>query len=237
MSLPISSSSSEQAASLRNLKRLVVVLIASNIALGLFSVYLLRSVDRRYSDLVERTVPALGNLEDGLANVIRVQRAVGSGLTNAPVAKRAEAVDRARAALARERAFFGTLIVEPALAGLPAERDGVQQAAEAYRRVAGERLDLFAAGKFAEAERVRDEGLRPAFDLYLTAFDRATDAVGAAVIHTSDAYTAKTGHLTRIVLGLAGWPLLVFGILLLLVVGLVIAMMVAFRGKDLADAP
>jgi len=39
------------------------------------------------------------------------------------------------------------------------------------------------------------------------------------------------------VLGLAGWPLLVFGSLLLLVVILVVAMMIAFRGKDLADAP
>jgi len=235
MSVP--TSFSDQGASVRNLKRLVVALVVSNIALGLFSAYLLRTVDRRYSDLVGRTVPALGNLEDGLANVIRAQRALGSGLSDAPAPKRAAAVDQARATLAKEQSFFRTLIAEPDLADLPAERAALQQAADAYRRVATERLELFAAGKIPEADRVRNENLRSAFDRYLAAIDRAADAVGAAVIRTSDDYTVRTDRLSKIVLGLAGWPLLVFGSLLLLVVILVVAMMIAFRGKDLADAP
>ncbi len=237
MTKSVPSSFSDQGASVRNLKRLVVVLVASNIALGLLSAYLLRTVDRRYSDLVERTVPALSNLEDGLANVVRVQRALGSALSDASGPRRAEAVDHARAALATEQGFFRTLIAEPDLIGLPAERDNLQQAAEAYWRAAADRLGLFNAGKIAESERVREDSLRPAFDRYLTAIDRAADAVGAAVIHTSANYTARTDRLFRIVLGLADWPLLVFVALLLLVVVLVIAMMVAFRGKDLADAP
>lgn len=85
--------------------------------------------------------------------------------------------------------------------------------------------------------RLRDESLRPSFDDYLILIGKAADLIEAQSLRTSGDYSARTSSLSTVVLGVAGWPLLVFVGLLLLVVVLVIAMMVAFRGKDLADAP
>jgi hypothetical protein len=50
-------------------------------------------------------------------------------------------------------------------------------------------------------------------------------------------FTAKTSSFSRIVLGVASWPVIALVGLLLLTAGFVIAMMIAFRGKDLAGTP
>jgi hypothetical protein len=237
MANSVSSSLSDQASSLRNLKRLVVLLVVSNLALGVFSVYLLRLVDRNYSDLVGQAVPTVKSLREWRADVLMTHQAMGFRLFEAPEPKRAAALERARAALVHEKVLSDSMLARPELAVDPSLRDDLRQAAEAYGRVGAELVQLFAAGKIAEAERIHDSNLRAAFDRYFATIGKASDVVETDVLRTSDAYTVKTGRFSTIVLGLAGWPLLVFVALLLLVVVLVIAMMVAFRGKDLADAP
>ena len=63
MSQRFSSPVDAQASTVRQLKWLVAILIASNIGLGLFSVYVLREVDRNYSTLVTQAVPSLNELQ------------------------------------------------------------------------------------------------------------------------------------------------------------------------------
>src|SRR5687768_4472026 len=49
---PASSDSHDQSATLRKLKLLIVVLVVSNIGLGGLSFYLMRAMDRTYTDLL-----------------------------------------------------------------------------------------------------------------------------------------------------------------------------------------
>ncbi len=50
-------------------------------------------------------------------------------------------------------------------------------------------------------------------------------------------YSTKTDRLSTVVLGVASWPVLIVLALLLLTAVFVLAMMIAFRGKDLPDSP
>jgi hypothetical protein len=228
---------SDQATTVRNLKLLVVLLILSNVALGVFSVYLLRTVDRRYSQLIDSSVPLLNDLQQLMTDTVGAQRATGSGLFAAPEATRADALPNARAADARERKFAGDFFVGPRLEAFPALRASLQKASEDHRAAVAELIGLYAAGKIDEGNRLREQTVRPVFDRYVALIDRVSDAVLAQSQRVSTDYTAKTNSLSTVVLGVAGWPLLVLAALLLLTVFFVVAMMVAFRGKDMADMP
>jgi hypothetical protein len=96
---------------------------------------------------------------------------------------------------------------------------------------------LYAAGNVAEASRLRDEKFLPAFDQYVTAMGKAADAIESQSLSVSKDYTAKTHSLSTIVLGVAGWPLIVMMALLLLTVCFVVVLMFVFRGKELGDMP
>src|ERR1019366_4571292 len=151
MANSVSSSLSDQASSLRNLKRLVVLLVVSNLALGVFSVYLLRLVDRNYSNLVGQAVPTVKSLREWRADVLMTHQAMGFRLFEVTEPKRAAALERARAALVHEKVLSDSMLARPELAVDPSLRDDLRQAAEAYGRVGAELVQLFAAGKIAEA--------------------------------------------------------------------------------------
>jgi hypothetical protein len=53
----------DQSSAVRNLKLLDVVLLLSNVGLGVLSFFLLRAVDERYPDLLDHTVPLLNDLQ------------------------------------------------------------------------------------------------------------------------------------------------------------------------------
>ena len=56
------------------LKLLVVLLVLSNIGLGAFSFYLLREIDHTYSDLFDRSVPVLNDLQSLTAQAVGAMR-------------------------------------------------------------------------------------------------------------------------------------------------------------------
>lgn len=235
--MPSPASYSDQTASLRNLKRLVAILVVSNIALGVFSVYQLRSVDRRYSELLDHGLPAMNDLQTLTAESVTAMRGTGPNLFSASAKNRLALLQSAQAALDRDRDFRNRLVRGEWLVSNPSGKAVFQKAGDEFTQVSLDVLRLAAAGKMEEASRMRDETVRPAFDRYLDATTKVADLLQADIEQTNVTYTAQTNHLSELMLGLAGWPLLVFGALLLLVAVLVVAMMVAFRGKDLADTP
>jgi hypothetical protein len=237
MAKSVSSSISDQASSLRSLKRLVVLLVVSNLALGVFSVYLLRTVDRRYSELVDRSVPVLNDLQTLTALSANVMHRTGTVLLNAPAEKRAAMLRDARTALDQDRDLRNRLFKADWLSSRPEGKLEFKKAGDDFTQVASELLRQATGGQTAEAREFRERSLRPAFERYQSVTTLVADLLEAESQQTNLDYTARTNSLSNLVLGLAGWPLLVFVALLLLVVVLVIAMMVAFRGKDLADAP
>jgi hypothetical protein len=227
----------DQATTLRNLKVLVVLLVVSNILVGVLGVYLLRLVDRRYSELITLTVPVLNDLQTLTAKSVATMRSTNPIFFDNLGAQLESAIQRGQAQFDAERNLRAKLLAAQWLPASSAKRTEFQQAGDAFTRLGGEVLARYAAGQMAAASRLREETLRPAFERYQAAVTDISDVLFAESKLTSDDFTARTSHLTTIVLGVASWPVIVLIGLLMVTVAFVVAMMIAFRGKDLADTP
>ncbi len=227
----------DQSATLRQLKVLVVVLVLSNIGLGAFSAYLLRSTDERYSLLLERSVPVLNDLRAETAQLAIAVRLTGIPLLRATEAERAGAVQLARAAIQRDRELRTKVMNDPWPPSTPDRRADLQRHGQRVDAASEQVITLAAAARSDEAAKVRAKELRPAFDDYLDAIANAADTVERASMKESDAMTARTGSMAAVVLGLSGWPVIVLVALLLLTAVFVIVLMVLFRGREMSDMP
>src|ERR1700747_2050028 len=94
---PSQTSSRTTASALRQLKLLVVLLILSNVAIGAFGFYSLRAIDRKYSTLIDQTVPALDELTRLTNSSVETMRSTNPTVYTESPDNRGEAVSRARA--------------------------------------------------------------------------------------------------------------------------------------------
>lgn len=216
---------------------LVVLLVVSNVATGIFSVYLLRKLDARYSELINQSVPVLNDMQTLTALTVEVMRSTNPSVVGRAPADSERGLARGRAALERERALQEKLIKRQWLAADHAARIEVERTGAEFSRLAGEFLNQLAGGMTPVLVEAREQKLRPAFERYQTALTVATDVLEAHSLRTNDALSADTGSLSKIVLGVAGWPLIVMIALLVLTVCFVVVLMFVFRGKELGDMP
>ena len=201
MAKPVSTSLHDQSSTVRQLKVLVVILVLSNIALGGFSFYLLRSLDRGYTALISRTVPALNDLQTLTASCAEAMRTTGMPLLDIPAERRPDAIKRARLALDRDRMQRKGILSHEWLAANSAPRAEFQAAGDGFSQLASDVVKLAADGQIAEAGRLREETLRPAFDRYLAAATNAADVVEAEGLRDSSDLTAKTGARVEVGVG------------------------------------
>jgi hypothetical protein len=227
----------DQASSVRNLKLLVLLLAASNILIGAFSVYLLRGVDHRYSELVGHSVPALNDLRELMSDTVAAMRATNPRYFSGPGADPAQALQTARQRLAVEQKFRGGTLSDPATTGNTEDHEAIHKFGDEFERRAVEIAQSYGSASIVDITRQRDEKLLPVFDQYIAAIGKAADRIEAESLSTSKVYTSRTNTLSTIVLSVASWPVLVLALLLFVTAVFVIVMMIAFRGKDLADAP
>ena len=224
--------------SARSLKLVIAALIVSNILMGTVSVMLLRSLDRRYTEVINRTVPALNDLRALSAETFATFRALGTNaLFNAPPAKQVDALAQAGKALEKKKSVLASVVASEPFAQKPAPASDLREKAARFNAAAEELMRLFGAGKVTEANQWRENSLRPAFDAYLESIAGAADEVESAGLKDSDATTVKMESFSKIMIGLAGWPFLVIGGLLLVTGLFVLVLMVAFRGREMSDAP
>ena len=229
--------SPDHAATLRRMNILVVLLVISNIVTGVLSVYLLRKVDRRYSELIMHSVPVLNDLQTLTAQSTEAMRATNPVFFRDATEKLEPALQLGRASLEADRNLRDKLLKAEWLPETSAKRLEFQQAGEAFTRLGAEVLGLFKAGKSNEAIRVREESLHPAFEKYQRAITKIADLLQDESMVANNDFSAKTSSLSTIVLGVAGWPLIVLMGLLLLTVCFVVVLMFVFRGKELGDMP
>src|SRR6266851_3272340 len=85
--------------------------------------------------------------------------------------------------------------------------------------------DLIESGRTADASKQREESLRPAFERYLETTTKAADVLEAESLKTSDLFTERTVSMSRIMLGLASWPVMILGIFLLITAVFIIAVL------------
>lgn len=237
MTKPASSSFHDQAATLRQLKVLVAVLVLSNIGLGVFSFFLLRKLDRSYSDLIGHTVPVLSDVQTLTVAAVRAMRGTGSVLLDAPEHLRPALLQSVRGALVQDRDLRQQLLGSKFFPAGPDVRQELQATGELFDRQAAEVVNLVSTAKLAEARRHRDESLRPAFDRYLVAITKAGDLFEEDSLKASNELTAQTGSRSVVLLGIASWPVIILSVLLLLTALFVIVLMVLFRGREMSDMP
>jgi hypothetical protein len=224
----------DQTLTLRRLKVLVVVLILSNIALGIYGFYFLRAIDRKYSDLIDRAVPTLNDMQTLTMFIGDAMRSTNPTLFGDNPQSRAEMSQRARTALERERDLRNSILKREWLSRDAEERLNFQNAGDTFSQTAAEVISLFESGESAEASRQREQSLRPAFNRYVTATTKAADVLEAESLRTSDILTASTVSTSKIMLGLASWPLMALGAVLLVTAVFIILVLlnVFFRHKE-----
>ena len=237
MARPVSTNLHDQTATLRQLKVLVVILVLSNIGLGVFSFYLLRDMDRRYSKLIGQSVQVQNDLQELTVDSVDAMRDTNSTLFEVPVEQRKVVAARARSALEREKNLRERLLSDDWLPAAGEERMDFQKAGAAFSHVATDVIAALADDKLAEANRVREQSLRPAFEHYLAATTKVSDKLREESLRHSDELTAKTGSVSKIMLGLASWPVVILGALLLLTAVFVVVLMILFRGREMSDMP
>jgi hypothetical protein len=223
-------------ASVRNLKLLLLVLLVSNVGLGLLSFFLLRSVDQRYTELLARTVPLLNDLQTLTAKSVNAMRGTNPDGVERVLGDPAK-LSRFYGVVGDERALREKILSRPWPADLVSGRNEIERAGVQFTQRCLETLDLQGKGERAASLRIRDERLKPAFEDYLNTLTKASDLVEADSDKVSEQFSGTTVSFSRIVLGVGIWPVIAVGALLVLTAVFLGVLMLAFRGKDLSEAP
>ena len=210
------SSSPGGLSTLRQLRVLVAVLIISNIALGIFAFCFLRSIDRKYSTLINQTVPSLNELQTLTAVSMNAMRNTNANLFGESGQTRVPALKQAREAIRRDRELRSSALSRPWLLTREEDHKSFQEAGEAFTDGAERILALLESGDTQQAARQREETLRPIFDRYVAATTKAADELEAQSLGDSNTLTARTSHLATMLLGVGGWPVMLLGTFLLI---------------------
>lgn len=237
MARPGSSSFSDQNSTVRQLKLLVLVLVLSNIGLGGFSFYLLRTVDRSYTELIDRSLPVLNDLQTLTTRAVKAMRGTNAAVLAGRGSVPPGFIEQARAGFAAERGLREKVLKAQWANRNETEHAEFRVAGENFARIGEEVVMTLGAGRWAEADKVREERLRLAFERYLMAMTKLSDGLEAESGRASSAVSARTGNLANIVLGIASWPVVLLAGLLLLTAIFVLVLMVLFRGREMSDMP
>ena len=190
-------------------KVLLLLFMLSNIAVGLFGFFALRSVDEKYSALLLRVVPTLNDLQVLSAGATAAMRQMNpdvlmaSGQSGGPG-------QSARQAIESDAQQRSVLLGRYWLPSNSEKRTNFERTGAAFTRAAIKFLDLTKDLPSAEARQSREQMVRPAFEAYQVAITQATEALQADGIQTSDALTMTTGRLSKVVLAAGSWPAAVF---------------------------
>ena len=223
--------SGRRTATVRQLKLLVVVLILSNVALGIFGFHSLRAIDRKYSELISQTVPTLNDMQTLTAISMEAMRSVNPTVFNES-ANRAEMAQRARVALDRDRILRNAILKRTWLSSGAKERIDFREAGDLFTEKATALIPLLESGKNAEASEQRDRIVRPLFNQYVAATTKAADLLEIQSMHASEALTARGGSISNILLGVAGWPVLALGAIVFSAIVIVLLIRVFLFGEE-----
>ena len=205
---------------------LILALLASNLLVGVLSLFFLRSMDQRYSALFDRSIPLINNLRTltrELGGVQRLARRI-SDPKNEPdwASLLPQMADGSNQAKAHAQEIGGMVLLKEtphlgAMTSLSQEYDGKVD----------EFLILVRAQKFPEANQYNIEVLRPAYDRYMDVLDTVANYVEREGSDLRVRYAEDSRLFGGFLLAFAGWPLLVamviIAVMSLLVIGLFVA--------------
>jgi len=202
---------------------LILALLASNLLVGVLSLFFLRSMDERYSALLNSSVPVINNLRTLTRELSTVQRLARRVVDpeNEPAWKDLipQMDEDSNNALARALEVSRLALFKDTRHAAIIAKFGKE-----YDQRADQFIALARAGKLAEANKFNTEVLRPYYDNYQLALDAAADYVERQGNDLRDRYAQDSRLFGGFLLAFAGWPLLAAGVLVvvmgLLVIGL-----------------
>lgn len=184
----------------------ILGLLASNLALGGLSFFLLRELDSQYSVLIDRSVPILIQLHNVSLNILHSRRAMQDALTAKTDGERAMLLDRAvhfEQVSAKLRLDYQR---SPDLVNGEALDSEIEIVARDYKIGMEQFVALARAGRTAEASELRSKRLRLLVDRYYDLIEKRVTQIGSRAGQINQNYTQGNGFRSKLVLLLASWP-------------------------------
>lgn len=220
---------------IRRLKLCVVLLIGLCLMLGGVCAYLLREMDRRYSELIDQSVPVLNELRLLSKQALSAQRGILATLVKDNEPGRDDAIKGIIAAILADRQTRASVLMQPILRDASKHAAILEQAGEDYDKEGLKVAELLAQGRDAEANKLRHEKARVKLNLYLNCIDAAANYVENTSQRTNDEYSLQVKNNSFLLLGLSGLPLALAAALILSVVALLLGMWLVLRRAGLDE--
>ncbi len=205
---------------------LILALLASNLLVGVLSLFFLRSMEQRYAALFDRSVPLINNLRTltrELGGVQRMARRISD-----PKNELAWATLLPQMADGSDSAKAHALDIS----GMASLKDSKHVLAlDRYSREYDEKVDQFLAlargERIAEANQYNIDVLRPAYDQYMDTLDAAANFVEREGNDLRARYAEDSRLFGGFLLAAAGWPLLAAAVIIVVMTLLVIGLFAA----------
>jgi len=221
--------SSDSAAVVRQLKILVVLLIISNIILGVMGFVLLRAIDRNYSVLIEQSVPVLSGLHTLTTSASDAMRSTNPALLTEGKHSPAELGNATRDAIARDAAARTNVLKRDWIGQAASERGTIEQTGEIFDRTATKFIGLLETNNTEELGRQREAELRPVYNQYVAAMTRAASLLHSNSLKTSDTLSLRSSGFSRLLLSVGSWPMVILAGFLMFTAVFVIVVLVRVK--------
>src|SRR6478736_2232764 len=211
---------------------IVVGLLIANLAVGILSLFFLRSVNQRYALLFERSIPVVNNLRTltrELGLVQRLARRVAdpahepawkelpAQLDDTSTRARAHGLDISNAELFKDTPHAAAIVAM----------------SHEYDDKVRHFLQMVSAAKMADANQYNIDILRPTYDNYQLTIDAAADFVESQGSNLRNRYTQDSRFFDGLLLAFAGWPVIAAGVAIFVLALLIITLLVTIFAPEL----
>jgi len=210
----------------------VVALLVSNLAVGVLSLFFLRSVNQRYALLFERSIPVVNSLRTLTRELGAVQRLARRVADPANEAAWKDLPPQMEESGTRARVHAQDISSVELFKATP-HGTAIVSMSRDYDAKARHFLDLVNAGKMTEAHQFNVETLRPTYDNYLLTLDAAADYVEGQGNNLRERYTQDTRFFGGLLLAFAGWPVIAAGVAVFVLALLIITLLVTIFAPEL----
>lgn len=223
--------------SVRRLKLLVGVLVLSNCVLGVFSVALLRKLDRDYSDLLDQTLPLIAQIRVVGRETTDVYRALVAGIVETDAKLCAESVRRAGEALDRTRTIRAQLMKAEVLKEKPELLKEMADATATYDEIARGIMAKLSPEMTPADQNASYNQLEQGLERCRKSTRRLQEFVDARSQAINDNMSAEVRSRSNLVLGVASWPLVIGVLIAVMVAVVLIGMFLILRRVGADDGP
>jgi hypothetical protein len=226
-----------QARNLRRLRILAVILIVSNVAIGGIGVHTIRRLDREYSLLIDSSVPVLDEIRGIGRQTGLLFRMTVTALVATDPAARSAALQSAREAQTECRKLRAAVQGADFIQGDPELVRKYAAAGKEYDAVIDDLLPRITAEDTVEQERRRVGSLLGAYDRLSILNETISATLASRSEELNTRYSMDSNRESKLLLGLAGWPILLAVGFALMAAMVASVLVFVFWREVIADEP